>query len=56
MTKKATEQMGGSIDVETEKGQGSTFTARLPAADRKAKRSATDPNEKKTGRSDRVGG
>ncbi|MCS3677221.1 signal transduction histidine kinase [Salinibacter ruber] len=56
VTKKATEQMGGSIDVETEKGQGSTFTARLPAADRKAKRSATDPNEKKTGRSDRVGG
>ncbi len=56
VTKKATEQMGGSIDVETEKGEGSTFTARLPAADRKAKRSATDPNEKKTGRSDRVGG
>ncbi|MCS3830615.1 PAS domain S-box-containing protein [Salinibacter ruber] len=56
VTKKATEQMGGSIDVETEKGEGSTFTSRLPAADRKAKRSATDPNEKKTGRSDRVGG
>ena len=56
VTKKATEQMGGSIDVETEKGQGSTFTARLPAADRKATRSATDPNEKKMGRSDRVGG
>ncbi|WP_119841983.1 ATP-binding protein [Salinibacter ruber] len=56
VTKKATEQMGGSIDVETEKGEGSTFTARLPAADRKAKRSATDPKEKKTGRSDRVGG
>ncbi|WP_263834779.1 sensor histidine kinase [Salinibacter sp.] len=56
VTKKATEQMGGSIDVETEKGQGSTFTARLPAADWKATRSATDPNEKKMGRSDRVGG
>ncbi|WP_263818577.1 sensor histidine kinase [Salinibacter sp.] len=56
VTKKATEQMGGSIGVETEKGQGSTFTARLPAADRKATRSATDPNEKKMGRSDRVGG
>jgi signal transduction histidine kinase len=30
VTKKATEQMGGSIEVETQKGEGSRFTARLP--------------------------
>ncbi|MCS3661840.1 signal transduction histidine kinase [Salinibacter ruber] len=30
VTKKAVDQMGGSIDVETEKGEGSHFTVRFP--------------------------
>ena len=33
VTKKATEQMGGTIDIETQKGEGSRFTVRLPAAE-----------------------
>ncbi|MFB6247488.1 MAG: PAS domain S-box protein [Salinibacter sp.] len=33
VTKEAIEQMGGSIEVETEKGEGSRFTARLPSAE-----------------------
>ncbi|WP_263788262.1 ATP-binding protein [Salinibacter grassmerensis] len=33
VTKEAVEQMGGVIEVETEKGQGSCFTVRLPEAD-----------------------
>jgi chemotaxis protein histidine kinase CheA len=28
--KQATEQMGGAIEVETEKGEGTTFLVRLP--------------------------
>jgi signal transduction histidine kinase len=32
VTREAVEQMGGSIDVETEKGTGSRFTVRLPRA------------------------
>jgi signal transduction histidine kinase len=30
VTKKAVDQMGGSIDMETEKGEGSRCTVRLP--------------------------
>ncbi|WP_263785643.1 ATP-binding protein [Salinibacter grassmerensis] len=56
VTKKATEQMGGAIDVETAKGEGSTFTARLPAADRKNRRPITDSEEKRSLRPNRVGG
>ncbi|PSQ81190.1 MAG: hypothetical protein BRD41_03310 [Bacteroidetes bacterium QS_1_63_11] len=33
MTKRAIEQMEGSIDVETEEGEGTCFTIRLPRAD-----------------------
>lgn len=33
VTKKTTEQMGGRIEVETEKGEGSQFTLRLPQAE-----------------------
>jgi PAS/PAC sensor signal transduction histidine kinase (EC 2.7.13.3) len=36
VTKKATEEMGGTIDVETEKGEGSRFTVRFPASGRVA--------------------
>ncbi len=33
VTKQAIEQMGGTIEVETAKGEGSCFTVRFPAAD-----------------------
>jgi PAS/PAC sensor signal transduction histidine kinase (EC 2.7.13.3) len=33
VTKQAIEQMGGTIAVETAKGDGSCFTVRVPAAD-----------------------
>jgi signal transduction histidine kinase len=33
VTKKATEQMSGSVTVDTEKGEGTRFTVRLPAAE-----------------------
>ncbi|MCS3658281.1 PAS domain S-box-containing protein [Salinibacter ruber] len=36
VTREAVEQMGGSVEVETEKGEGSCFTARLPQAREKA--------------------
>ncbi|WP_251981601.1 sensor histidine kinase, partial [Salinibacter ruber] len=32
VTQKATEEMGGQVDVETEAGAGSCFTVRLPEA------------------------
>ncbi|MCS3698691.1 sensor histidine kinase, partial [Salinibacter ruber] len=32
VTKRATEEMGGSIKVDTQKGEGSRFTVRFPAA------------------------
>ncbi|MEF8817081.1 MAG: PAS domain S-box protein [Salinibacter sp.] len=33
VTKKAVEEMGGTIEVDTRKGEGSCFTVRLPGAD-----------------------
>lgn len=33
VTKKAAEEMGGSVEVETQKGEGSRFTVRLPRAE-----------------------
>jgi signal transduction histidine kinase len=33
VTREATEQMGGTIEVETEEGEGSRFTARFPQAE-----------------------
>ncbi|MFB6272204.1 MAG: sensor histidine kinase, partial [Salinibacter sp.] len=33
VTKEVLDQMGGSIEVETEKGEGSRFTVRLPQAE-----------------------
>lgn len=36
VTREAVEQMGGSVEVETEKGEGSCFTVRVPQAREKA--------------------
>ncbi|MFB6247327.1 MAG: sensor histidine kinase, partial [Salinibacter sp.] len=33
LIRKATEQMGGAVDVDTRKGEGTCFTVRLPAAE-----------------------
>jgi len=41
VTKEAVEQMGGAIEVATEKGTGSRFTVRLPGADAPAPAEAT---------------
>ncbi|WP_251954815.1 PAS domain S-box protein [Salinibacter ruber] len=38
VTKRAAEEMGGSIEVETQKGEGSRFTVRFPAAEPRAGR------------------
>ena len=38
VTKEAVGKMGGSIEVETEKGEGSRFILRLPSAERGEKR------------------
>jgi PAS/PAC sensor signal transduction histidine kinase (EC 2.7.13.3) len=33
VTREAAQQMGGRVEVETQKGEGSRFTVRLPRAD-----------------------
>jgi signal transduction histidine kinase len=38
VTKKAVEQMDGRVDVETEKGKGSRFVARLPCCEKNGAR------------------
>ena len=51
VTKEATEQMGGSIEVETEEGTGSRFLARLPMAASSARDSrngSAEPSDGKT--------
>lgn len=43
VTKEAVEQMGGSIDVETEPGDGTCFTVRLPRSQQPAPATDDDP-------------
>ncbi len=45
VTKEATEQMGGAIEVETEAGTGSRFLAQLPTTDCNAQRRGDDSAE-----------
>ncbi|MEF8817254.1 MAG: ATP-binding protein [Salinibacter sp.] len=37
LTREVLDQMGGGIEVDTEKGEGSCFTVRLPREDKKGK-------------------
>ncbi len=46
VTKKATEEMGGSIEVETQKGEGSRFTVRLPRAEKSTEESVEGSSER----------
>jgi signal transduction histidine kinase len=49
VTKEAVEQMGGTLDVETEKGVGSCFTVRLPVAEEASRPpNGTDPSPPRT--------
>jgi len=49
VTKKATEQMGGSIEVETDEEKGSRFIARLPAAENGASGCKEDVGDRPVG-------
>jgi signal transduction histidine kinase len=44
VAQRAAEQMGGSIEVDTEKGEGSRFVARLPGVDPKAEQNKGGQN------------